>query len=68
MRLVDDAGNFWRWWSMRLLALLGVLTTAWAAIPDETKAMLPEWVPPLVQLVIVLGTMWARVYKQKDMG
>jgi hypothetical protein len=66
MKLVDDARNWWRWTSMRGMALAGSIVVAWEALGDDLKAYLPHWVGAAVA-VFVLATvgMGGRVLKQK---
>ena len=64
MKLIDDAGKAWRFFSVQAnlwnLALLG----AWAAIPDDMKASIPQqWVFYGSVALLVLGTV-GRLVKQ----
>lgn len=38
--LIDNAGEWWRMWSVRLAALAGVVAAYLAANPDQTQALL----------------------------
>lgn len=38
--LIDNAGQWWRMWSVRLAALAGVIAAYLAANPDQTQALL----------------------------
>lgn len=38
--LIDNAGSWWRFWSVRLAALAGVVAAYLAASPDQTQALL----------------------------
>jgi hypothetical protein len=73
--LVDDARNWWRWWSMRLNALgLAILAWVqidpvsvlyvWAMMPEEVKAVLPPRILVFVGLGLFALSMIARVVKQ----
>jgi hypothetical protein len=75
--LVDDARNWWRWWSMRLNALgLAILAWVqidpvsvlyvWAMMPEEVKAILPPRFLVFVGLGLFALSMIARVVKQND--
>ena len=59
MKLVDNAGKAWRWFSVQMGAVATVLPLAWTALPDETKAVIPSgWLPWIVSAVgvaVVVG-------------
>lgn len=38
--LIDNAGQWWRMWSVRLAALAGVVAAYLAANPDQTQSLL----------------------------
>lgn len=64
MKLVDNARQFWRWWSMRLVFLGASPAMAWPLIPDDLKAALPEWFVSVYAVVAVVAIVAARVAKQ----
>lgn len=57
MKLVDDAKQAWRWFSVQANVLNMALLGAWATVPDDMKAGIP---PQLVfygsVALLVLGT------------
>jgi len=59
MKLVEDWKAVWRWLSVQFGALVVLLPVAWATLPDETKAIIPEsWLPWIVGAVgvcVVVG-------------
>lgn len=71
--LIDEAGNWWRMWSVRLAAFVGLLTAYLAANPSDTEkllALLPDG--PLrtlaavgVGLLVFATATGARLVKQK---
>lgn len=64
--LVEDAGKWWRWISVRAMVLDTAFLVTWATIPDDLKAALPSWLVPLCASgVLVIGVV-GRVFKQKD--
>lgn len=76
--LIEDWRNFWRFWSVRLgvigSALTGYLVAfpdqalqAWAMLPADLKAYLPERYMPLVGVAIFVLSMIARVIKQSKL-
>jgi hypothetical protein len=70
-KLVDDAHEWHRWWSMRwilIAAALEALKTGWADIPAEWTAALPVWVHQHLAIAALFSTAMAavsRVYKQQ---
>lgn len=71
-RLVDDWRDAWKWASVRLAALGGILTAIlaaapgfarelWDQLPAEVRATLPVWAPVLVTALPIL----VRLYKQR---
>lgn len=78
LELIEDWRNFWRFWSVRLgvigSALTGFLVVfpdqalqAWALLPADLKAYLPEKYMPLVGVAIFVLSMIARVIKQSKL-
>lgn len=78
LELIEDWRNFWRFWSVRLgvigSALTGYLVAfpdqalqAWAMLPADLKAYLPERYMPLVDVKIFVLSMIARVVKQSKL-
>lgn len=64
MKLVDDARQAWRWFSIWALGALGALPVIWTQIPPESQALIPpEW-RPWVLLVIALAGIAGRTIKQ----
>ncbi len=71
-RLVDDWHTAWRWWSVRLAALFGVLATYLLAAPETLVAVIHSlpaelrgWLPPLAGPVLTALIVLVRLYKQK---
>ena len=73
--LVDDVRDWWRWWSVRLLALALALQTLqlaspdalvafWHAVPPSLRGMLPTWLDDLITVVLMFGALIARHWKQ----
>ena len=75
LELIEDWRNFWRFWSVRLgiigSAIAGVLIafpdvalSAWAVMPGDLKAAIPERYMPLIGVVIFVASLVARAIKQ----
>lgn len=64
MKLVDNAGKAWTWFSVQAMALAGALQGAWLAMPPDLQARVPaEWVDALTMAILALGIV-GRVVKQ----
>lgn len=44
IRLVDGAGEFWRWSSIRLMAVSGAIQAVLLAFPATLAQYVPSWV------------------------
>ena len=56
MRLVSDARQAWRWFSVQALALQGIAAASWLAVPDDMRAAVPsEWLAGAAVALTVLG-------------
>ena len=75
LELIEDWRNFWRFWSVRLgilgSAITGVLIvfpdvalSAWAMMPGDLKAAIPERYMPLIGVGIFVASLIARAIKQ----
>lgn len=65
MRLVDNARNAWRWFSVQAMVLAVAIEGAWMAIPPDLKSRVPEtWVDAVTMGLIVLG-IFGRMVKQQ---
>lgn len=73
--LVADANDWWRWWSLRLMALAAfvqalslsspdALLLAWNNLPPELRALLPERIGDLVPLGLTIAAIIARHVRQ----
>lgn len=64
MKLVDDWRDWWRWNSTHVAAIAAVLPGAWASLPPELKAQVPEGVMPYVAGVLFFAFLIARLRQQ----
>jgi hypothetical protein len=77
MKLVDDASNWSKWWSVRLSIIGGVLltilegfphavATVISTLPSEITGTIDESVLKAIGIVCILASPIARVIKQRD--
>lgn len=64
MKLVKDAGNWWKWWSIRFMALAATVEIALQAIPPEALVILPEPVRNYITLALAVCAIISRVVDQ----
>jgi membrane protease YdiL (CAAX protease family) len=65
MKLVQDAKDWWKWYSTWAMAFAASLPFAWAALPPDLKAAIPDNWMPYFTLAILLVGMAGRVVDQK---
>lgn len=69
MKLVDDANQAWKWFSMHAMGWSAGAITTWVAMPKEWQDMMLTRVPQPVLLgaivIVLLGGMLGRVVDQK---
>lgn len=72
MIFIPQWRNAWRWWSIRVAALAGVVISYVLAAPEtlvQVIHMLPAdlrgWVPPILGPVITAAIVIIRLWKQK---
>ena len=64
MKLVDDARDWWKWNSTHVVGVIIAFPYAWEQVPDQFKAMVPEWSLPIIGCVTFLAFLAARVRQQ----
>lgn len=68
-RLVADAGNWWRWSSVRF-AVLGGAVASWATSDPKGFAqivdMLPDWTKPLIGVVLAATAIGLRLTQKTE--
>lgn len=64
MKLVPDAGNWWRWFSIQAMVLASALQGAWLFVPDDLRTGIPEWLAQTITVVILLAGVVGRVVDQ----
>lgn len=56
MKLIENAGKSWRWFSMQAMAVSTATLTSWGALPEKYQTLVPiQWVLYGVAVVLVLG-------------
>ncbi len=64
MKLVDDAKQAYKWFSMQAMGLAIALQGGWAAVPDNLKQYIsPKTVTSITIVLLVLGVI-GRLVKQ----
>lgn len=64
MQLIENWKSAWKMWSVRILAVLAIVGTSWAAVPDSVKALIPDqYLGYVVGFVSVCAAI-ARIIKQ----
>ena len=64
MKLVDDAKQAWRWFSVWALGVLAALPLVWAELPPETHALIPDAVRPWIITAVALAGIAGRLVRQ----
>lgn len=66
MKLVDNARQAWRWFSVQAMAIIAVLPLIWEQMPPEVLAVIPAvWLPWIAAGMALLGLV-GRLVKQGD--
>jgi len=65
MKLVDDAKQAWRWFSVQAMVLAGAIQGAWVFIPEDMKASIPPTVVQWVTIVLLVFGVAGRIVDQK---
>lgn len=65
MKLVDNAKQFWKWNSTHVVAVFAAAPLAWAQLPPDIKAYVPDEWMPWVGVVMFLGFLVARLRQQQ---
>lgn len=66
MKLVDNAKQAWRWFSVQSMVLAGAIQGAWIFVPDDLRSTIPpQWLQGITIALMVMGVA-GRLVKQKD--
>lgn len=66
MRLVENAKDAWRWFSVQFAAVLAVLPLAWANLPADVKVWVPEDWRPWILAGLALAVIFGRLIDQEE--
>lgn len=56
MKLIDNAGRAWRFFSVQAMAVAGAMQAAWVAMPEDLKSRVPaDLVDVMTVGILVLG-------------
>ncbi len=56
MKLVPDARQAWRWFSVRAMTLAVAVQGAWVFLPPDLASQAPQWaIQVATALILVLG-------------
>ncbi len=64
MKLVDNAKDAWKWFSMQAMTLAGALQGAWIAVPGDLKDNVPANMVHIITLGLVVAGIVGRLVKQ----
>lgn len=66
MKLIDNARESWKWFSMQAMTLAGALQGAWLYIPPDLKDNVPVNMVNIVTLALLVAGVVGRLVKQTD--
>lgn len=65
MKLIDNARNAWRMFSVQAMALAGAIQAAWIAIPPALQQQVPDNIVKGVTLALLALGVAGRLVKQE---
>lgn len=65
MKLVEDARQAWRWFSVQAMALAMAVQGAWVFIPDDMRATIPHSAVQWLTFVLLIAGIGGRLVDQK---
>lgn len=66
MKLIDNAKESWKWFSMQAMTLAGALQGAWLYIPADLKDNVPVNMVNILTLALLVAGVVGRLVKQTD--
>jgi len=68
MKLVEDAGEFWKWNSVHMAGVVSAAMYTWSELPESMReeliALAPSWVMVPVSVLTFVAMVGARVRAQ----
>ena len=64
MKLVPNAKQAWRWFSVQLLALTGALQIAWETLPADALSVIPPDWRGYITIGLILAAIVGRLIDQ----
>lgn len=64
MKLVDNARQCWRWFSMQAMALAIAIQGTWELLPPDLRSSVPDKVVPLVTVALLVSGIFGRLVDQ----
>lgn len=64
MQLIENAGKWWRMFSVQAMAIAAALQAAWVTVPDELRSTLPPHLVQWVSLVLLIAGIFGRLVQQ----
>ena len=65
MKLVDDAKQAWRWFSVQAMTLAAAVQGAWVFVPDDMRATLPHGAVQWLTFGLLAAGIAGRLVDQK---
>lgn len=66
MKLVDNAKQAWRWFSVQAMVMAGAIQSAWLFVPDDLRSTIPpQWLQGITIALMCMGVA-GRLVKQKE--
>lgn len=66
MQLIDNWRLFWRFYSVRAMAIAAAIPVAYVSLPAEWTAYLPAWLMAVLTVIILISGVVGRVVRQED--
>lgn len=64
MKVVENAKDWWRWYSVHAMTVAAAVQGAWLALPDDMRASAPDGLVHLVTLALMVLGVSGRMVKQ----
>lgn len=64
MKIVENAKNAYRWFSVQAMVIAGAIQSAWAFIPEDLRSSAPEKVVQVSTIVLLVLGVLGRLVKQ----